>query len=168
MHCHWYWYHTDITCTLIQHIAHYVQQSQHINTHIMVPKIKIIFGMDQALKPERQDKYIFQEFHTILCSLRAIGSFVEGSGLDDTSLDKFPVGWTSHNSQYFRMETPHYRYHLIYILKHSLWRMIPWKSALIEHLLTLPVLATTYQKQRQYFILTVQRIQQNTWRCTYV
>ena len=72
-----------------------LKQAQHITASVMgqASRVIVTFDMDlyiraiklQSLRPDVYKNYVFRlgEFHTVLCSLRAIGSFVENSGIDD-------------------------------------------------------------------------------------
>ena len=71
------------------------KQSQHISSHIVGSEKKIIITLDmdlykraiklQALNVHLQDQYVLLvgECLTVPCSLRTLGSFIEGSGIDD-------------------------------------------------------------------------------------
>lgn len=72
-----------------------LMQAQKINTQVVGPDHKTVITLDMALyerakklehlHPENKDKWILRigELHTVLCTLRAIGATVEGSGIDD-------------------------------------------------------------------------------------
>ena len=72
-----------------------LMQAQHLNTQVVGPEAKTIITLDmdlymralklQSLKPHLKDKWILRigEFHTVLCTLWAIGSSIENSGIDD-------------------------------------------------------------------------------------
>ena len=83
-------------------------QAQHLNTQVVGPEAKTIITLDmdlymralklQSLKPHLKDKWILRigEFHTVLCTLRAIGSSIENSGIDDAWVE---AGLYSHSAE---------------------------------------------------------------------
>ena len=72
-----------------------LQQAQHINTQVVGPDRKTVITLDmdlysralrlQTLKPDMHKNVILRigEFHTVLCTLRALGSTIESSGIDE-------------------------------------------------------------------------------------
>jgi hypothetical protein len=51
----------------------------------------------QSMKPDMFKQFVFRvgEFHTVLCSLRALGSFIENSGIDDSWIQSDIYGPTT-------------------------------------------------------------------------
>ena len=84
-----------------------LQHAQQITTSVMGvnKKTVITFDMDlyirviklQSLRPDLYSNYVFRvgEFHTVLCSLRAIGSYIENSGIDDAWVESDVYGPTT-------------------------------------------------------------------------
>ena len=84
-----------------------LQHAQHITTAVLGDhhKTVITFDMDlyirviklQALRPDLYSKYLFRvgEFHTVLCTLRGIGSYIENSGIDDAWIESEMYGPTT-------------------------------------------------------------------------
>ena len=80
------------------------QQTQHINAEVVGSNRKTVITLDmdlyvRALKiqhtnPEQMSNWILWvgEFHTVLCALRAIGSSIEGSGIDDAWIESGVYG----------------------------------------------------------------------------
>jgi len=76
-----------------------LKQAQHISSEIVGPNKKTIITLDmdlymravklQSLKPKLTKNCILRvgEFHTVLCALRAIGSSIEASGIDDAWIE---------------------------------------------------------------------------------
>lgn len=76
-------------------LLHVFKQAQNINTHIVGNNKKIIITLDmdiymramklQSSDKDIQSKYIFRigEFLTVLCALRAIGSSIENSSINE-------------------------------------------------------------------------------------
>jgi len=76
-----------------------LQLAQNINTQVVGPDKKTIITLDmdlyaralklQTLKPDDFKHMVLRvgEVHTVLCALRAIGSSIEGSGIDDTWIE---------------------------------------------------------------------------------
>ncbi|MES9880361.1 MAG: hypothetical protein ABW185_05705, partial [Sedimenticola sp.] len=71
------------------------RQTQQVSEQIVGPELPVVLTMDmdlyqralklQVAKPELKDKFVLRigELHTVLCMLRTIGSFIEGSGFED-------------------------------------------------------------------------------------
>lgn len=84
-----------------------LQQAQRINTQVVGPDRKTVITLDtdlhsralklQALKPDthKNIKLRIGEFHTVLCSLRALGSTIEYSGLDEAWIEADLYGPTT-------------------------------------------------------------------------
>lgn len=84
-----------------------LKHAQHISTEVVGPNKKTIITLDmdlymravklQSLKPELTKNCILRvgEFHTVLCALRAIGSSIEGSGIDDAWVEADIYGPTT-------------------------------------------------------------------------
>ena len=72
-----------------------LKQAQKINVEVMGPERKTVITFDMALyekarrlellHPEFKDQFVFriEEFHTVICTLRALGASIENSGIDD-------------------------------------------------------------------------------------
>ena len=72
-----------------------MKQAEEINRVVVGPNRKVVITLDMALYERAKklemllqdckEKWVLRigEFHTVLCALRAIGSTVEGSGIDD-------------------------------------------------------------------------------------
>ena len=72
-----------------------LKHAQHISAEVVGPERKTMITLDmdlymralklQRLSPDLQNKLILRigEFHTVLCALRAVGSSIENSGIDD-------------------------------------------------------------------------------------
>ena len=72
-----------------------LKHAQHISAEVVGPEKKTIITLDmdlymralklQMLSPDCNNKWILHigEFHTVLCALRALGSTIENSGIDD-------------------------------------------------------------------------------------
>jgi len=72
-----------------------IKQAEEINRVVVGPNRKVVITLDMALYERAKklqmlledckEKWVLRigEFHTVLCALRAIGSTVEGSGIDD-------------------------------------------------------------------------------------
>jgi len=84
-----------------------LQHAQQITTSVMGVDHKTVIAMDmdlyirviklQALRPDLYGKYLFRvgEFHTVLCSLRAVGSYIENSGIDNAWIESDMYGPTT-------------------------------------------------------------------------
>jgi hypothetical protein len=84
-----------------------LKHAQHISSEVVGPRQKTIITLDmdlymravklQSLKPEMTKNCILRvgEFHTVLCALRAIGSSIEASGIDDAWIEADIYGPTT-------------------------------------------------------------------------
>ena len=76
-----------------------LKQAKHINAAIVGPNQKTIITLDmdlytranklQSIKPELTNNCVLKvgEFHTVICTLQAIGSSIETSGIDDAWIE---------------------------------------------------------------------------------
>jgi hypothetical protein len=84
-----------------------LKQTQFITTRVMGCDSKTVITLDmdlyiravklQSMKPDMFKHFVFRvgEFHTVLCSLRALGSFIESSGIDDAWIQSDIYGPTT-------------------------------------------------------------------------
>ena len=84
-----------------------IMQAQHITTQVVGPDQKTLITLDmdlyaravklQNLKPDefKSDVFRIGEFHTMLCALRALGSMIENSGIDDAWIQSDLYGPTT-------------------------------------------------------------------------
>ena len=84
-----------------------LQQAQHINTQVVGPDRKTVITLDmdlysralklQTLKPDMHKNGILRigKFHTVLCTLRALGSTIESSGMDEAWVEAGLYGPTT-------------------------------------------------------------------------
>lgn len=84
-----------------------LKQTQFITSQVMGCNSKTVITLDmdlymravklQSMKPDMFEKFVFRvsEFHTVLCSLRALGSLIENSGIDDAWIQAVIYGPTT-------------------------------------------------------------------------